>query len=124
MAYCRDASFDVQRIYAEKNVPGYRVLIDRLWPRGIKKAGAALDEWLKDAAPSSELRRWYGHDPARFEEFACRYGAELIRPPASDAVARLRRLGRHERVILLTATRDVEHSGAQVLRDHLTSATG
>ena len=64
---------------------GYRVLVDRLWPRGITKAEAALDEWLKDVAPSTELRRWYGHDVERFDEFARRYRAELRRPPASVA---------------------------------------
>jgi len=119
----RKLSFDVERIYAADNRPGYRVLVDRLWPRGMKRQDAALDEWLKDAAPSSELRRWFGHDPDHFEEFARRYRAELARPPASDAVERLRGLARHQQVTLLTATRDVEHSGAQVLVDHLRSAT-
>jgi uncharacterized protein YeaO (DUF488 family) len=98
---------------------GHRVLVDRLWPRGVTRADAALDEWLKDAAPSDELRRWYGHDVQRFEEFARRYRAELRRSPALAAVDRLIALTRTETVTLLTATRDVEHSGARVLRDHL-----
>jgi uncharacterized protein YeaO (DUF488 family) len=98
---------------------GYRVLVDRLWPRGVTRADAALDEWLKDAAPTSELRRWYGHDVRRFEEFARRYRADLGRPPASVAVERLIALARADTITLLTATRDVEHSGARVLRDHL-----
>jgi uncharacterized protein YeaO (DUF488 family) len=98
----------------------YRVLIDRLWPRGITKAGAALDEWLKDVAPSTDLRRWYGHDVGRFREFARRYRAELRRPPASGAVDRLIEIARTKTVTLLTATRDVEHSGARVLEAHLT----
>jgi uncharacterized protein YeaO (DUF488 family) len=100
---------------------GYRVLVDRLWPRGVTRADAALDEWLRDAAPSAELRRWYGHDVQRFEEFARRYRAELGQPPASVAVERLLARARTEVITLLTATRDVDHSGARVLRDHLTS---
>jgi uncharacterized protein YeaO (DUF488 family) len=115
-------AFEVRRVY-DGDVPGYRVLVDRLWPRGMAKDTAPLDEWLKDAAPSSELRRWYGHEPAKFAEFARRYRVELGRPPASDAVTHLRGLGRR-RVVLMTATRDVAHSGAEVLMDHLvTGAT-
>lgn len=113
---------EVRRIY-EDDATGYRVLIDRLWPRGIKKADAHLDEWLKDAAPTTELRRWYGHDPERFSEFARRYRDELRRPPASDAADHLLKLASTRRVVLLTATGDVEHSGARVLRDHLESRT-
>lgn len=101
---------------------GYRVLVDRLWPRGKKKDDLVLDEWAKDVAPSTELRRWYGHDPARFDEFAHRYRDELRRAPASDAVAHLAGLARRRRVSLLTATRDVDHSGARVLCDHLQRA--
>src|SRR3546814_11688446 len=73
------------RIYDEPD-GGYRVLVDRLWPRGVSKAEASPDEWLKDVAPSNELRRWYGHDVARFDEFAHRSRAELQLPPASDAL--------------------------------------
>lgn len=80
---------------------------------------AALDEWLKDAAPSTELRRWYGHDPGQFVEFSRRYRAELRQPPASDAVDHLIGLAATYSVILLTATGDVEHSGARVLQDQL-----
>jgi len=97
------------------------VLVDRLWPRGVKKEDADLDEWNRDVAPSTELRRWYGHVPARFDEFARRYGDELARPPASEAVAHLVRVGREQHVVLLTATRDLDHSGARVLHDHLTT---
>lgn len=116
---------DVQlrRVYdpGEPGDLGYRVLVDRLWPRGVSKAGATLDEWLRDAAPSTELRRWYSHDQSRFEEFARRYRAELRRSPASAAVSHLIELARRETIVLLTATRDVEHSGARVLQNHLTS---
>lgn len=98
---------------------GYRVLVDRLWPRGLTKAEVALDEWLTDAAPSRDLRRWYGHRVERFKEFARRYRAELRHPPASAAVDRLVELAREQPVTLLTATRDVEHSGALVLHQLL-----
>ena len=114
---------EVVRVYDDPGRrPGeHRVLVDRLWPRGVQKAALDYDEWAKDAAPSAELRRWYAHDPARFAEFAGRYRTELGREPGSSAVERLR--GRiasgRGRLVLLTATRDVEHSGAAVLRDVL-----
>lgn len=98
---------------------GPRVLVDRLWPRGVKKADAALDEWAKDVAPTTELRRWYGHQPDRFEEFRERYRAELEAEPAHEVVEHLLHLASTGPVRLVTATRDVEHSGAQVLLDHL-----
>lgn len=88
------------------------MLVDRLWPRGLSHADAALDEWLKAAAPSADLRRWYDHDVPRYEEFARRYRTELREPPAAEAVVGLRRLARMGALTLLTATRDVEHSGA------------
>lgn len=111
----------IVRVYDDPGEPGaYRVLVDRLWPRGVTKDAAALDEWSAGVAPSTELRRWYGHDPAKFEEFARRYRAELARPPASSTVTHLLGLAETRSVALVTATRDVEHSGARVLRDHLT----
>jgi uncharacterized protein YeaO (DUF488 family) len=109
----------VARVYENDIHRGNRVLVDRLWPRGIRKADAAIDEWLRDVAPSTELRRWYGHDVARFSEFARRYRAELRGPPASTAVDHLLDLARAHAVTLVTATRDVEHSGARVLEAHL-----
>jgi uncharacterized protein YeaO (DUF488 family) len=117
-------AFTIRRIYEDDAAAGYRVLVDRLWPRGIRRDRAGIDEWLKDVAPSSELRRWYGHDPDKFQEFARRYGAELARPPAAEKVAYLRDVGRGRDVTLVTATRDVAHSGASVLRDHLSVHTG
>jgi uncharacterized protein YeaO (DUF488 family) len=86
----------------------------------VKKSEARLDEWLKEAAPSTELRRWYGHVPSRFEEFARRYRAELTRPPAAAAVGHLLELSRTAEVVLMTATRDIDHSGAGVLLEYLT----
>ena len=114
--------YRIKRIY-DPPAPedGYRVLVDRLWPRGVSKAKAALDEWAKDVAPGTELRQWYGHDPARFDEFARRYREELHETPARAEVAKLRAVAREQRVVLVTATRDLEHSGAQVLREVLTT---
>jgi uncharacterized protein YeaO (DUF488 family) len=98
---------------------GCHVLVDRVWPRGLAKADAPHDEWVKDAAPSTELRKWYGHDPERFGEFARRYRAELDDEPAASALATLRSRRDDEGLVLLTATRDVEHSHARVLADVL-----
>lgn len=98
---------------------GRRVLVDRLWPRGLSKNAAALDEWLKTVAPSDELRRWYGHQPEKFSEFARRYGQELQDPERADALEHLRQLAKPGPVTLLTATRDVEHSEAAVLAELL-----
>jgi uncharacterized protein YeaO (DUF488 family) len=107
----------VVRVYGD---PGrkrgeYRVLVDRLWPRGLAKEAVDRDEWAKDLAPSTDLRRWYGHAPERFAEFARRYRTELAEPAAREALARLRKTATKRRVVLLTSTRDVEHSGATVL---------
>ena len=118
---------EVVRVYEDpgRRAGEHRVLVDRLWPRGIEKAAVDFDEWAKDAAPSAELRRWYGHDPERFGEFTRRYKAELDHEPGASAVERLRGLARrHGRLVLLTATRDVEHSGAAVLADVLTAGRG
>lgn len=114
-----------RRIY-DKSSPsdGKRVLVDRVWPRGVRKEDARLDEWLRDVAPSTELRRWYGHDPDRFEDFSRRYVAELRDEPHRDAVEHLRRLAQDHDVTLLTATRDVEHSQAAVLARWLGGDSG
>lgn len=112
------ATVTVVRVYEDPGRSGneHRVLVDRLWPRGVKKDTVDLDEWTKDVAPSAELRRWYGHEPERFAEFARRYKAELADEPAASALAALRQHARRHKVVLLTATRDVERSGAEVLR--------
>jgi uncharacterized protein YeaO (DUF488 family) len=99
------------RVYDSTVAPGRRLLVDRLWPRGLRKEDADF-EWRKDLAPSSELRRWYGHDPARFEEFAARYTAELVEH-TDDLHALVTDTG--EPIVLLTATKDLAHSGATVL---------
>lgn len=108
---------NVVRVYDHHPPGGTRVLVDRVWPRGISKDAAGLDLWLKDAAPSTALRRWYGHDPARFEEFRRRYRAELTEPPADAALHRLRDLAAEGPLVLLTATKDADHSQAAVLAD-------
>jgi uncharacterized protein YeaO (DUF488 family) len=105
----------VVRIYDEVTAGEYRVLVDRVWPRGVSKEAAHLDLWLKDVAPSTELRRWYGHDPARFEEFRRRYEAELAAPPAADVLRRLKELAADRRIVLVTATKDTPRSNAAVL---------
>jgi uncharacterized protein YeaO (DUF488 family) len=116
----RERPIELQRIYDALGHDGaYRVLVDRLWPRGVSKVNAALDEWEKDVAPSDELRRWYGHDPERFAEFRKQYHAELRRSPAAGAMQHLLDIAGRQDLLLLTATRDVEHSGARVVLDQL-----
>ena len=112
------AHVEVVRVYEDPGrSPGeHRVLVDRLWPRGLTKTSVDFDEWEKDVAPSTELRRWYGHDPGRFAEFARRYRAELAGEPGAAAVSKMRKLASSRRLVLLTATRDVERSGAAVLQ--------
>jgi uncharacterized protein YeaO (DUF488 family) len=115
------ARVEIQRVYDHHPDDGTpRVLIDRLWPRGVAKTDVPMDEWLKVVAPSTDLRRWYGHDPAKFEAFAARYRAELAMAPARDGVAQLRVRAGKSGVVLLTSTRDVEHSAAAVLLEVLT----
>lgn len=110
----------IKRVYDEPDASdGMRVLVDRLWPRGLSKERAHIDLWLKDIAPGNELRTWYHHDPAKFDEFRQRYEAELASGPAHDALVRLRELVRQQRVTLVFAARDAEHSNATVLRELL-----
>lgn len=111
----------LRRVYEQAtDDDGLRVLVDRVWPRGLRKDSARLDHWIKDAAPSTELRKWYGHDPAKFDQFEHRYRDELSDDPqARAALGRLRELADRDRVTLLTATRDIEHSQAAVLRQLL-----
>ena len=96
---------------------GYRVLVDRLWPRGVSRERARIDEWARDLAPSNELRTWFGHDPARFHEFGRRYVLELEGQTAR--LRDLRRIARQGRLTLVYAARDPEHNDAVVLADVL-----
>jgi uncharacterized protein YeaO (DUF488 family) len=93
---------------------GIRILVDRLWPRGVKKEDAAIDQWMKDLAPSTELRKWFGHDPARWEEFRKRYAAEVNEHP--EQLQQLRALARKGTVTLVYSAHDEEHNDAVVLR--------
>lgn len=115
-----DAQVRLRRVYTDREpADGTRVLVDRLWPRGLAKDAGKVDDWLRAVAPSDDLRRWYGHDPARFEEFRQRYRAELADPERAAALGRLRELARSGPVTLVTATRDVSTSQAAVLADAL-----
>lgn len=111
----------VTRIYDQPEPDRYRVLIDGLWPRGIARADAPIDEWRRDIAPSNELRRWYRHDPSRFPAFAQRYRAELAEPPRAAALTDLRSLARTRPLALVTATKAVDVSHAAVLAELLGS---
>ncbi|WP_027927506.1 DUF488 domain-containing protein [Amycolatopsis benzoatilytica] len=114
-----------RRIYDQPaRSDGVRVLVDRVWPRGMRKENAHLDEWLREVAPSTELRHWYGHDPARFAEFRRRYLAELGESPRREAARHLRLVARQHDLTLLTATRDLEHSQAAVLVEWLAPDSG
>jgi len=107
-----------KRIYeAKAGDDGYRVLVDRLWPRGLAKAAAEIDEWAKAVSPSTELRKWYGHEPAKFGEFRKRYRAELA--GAEEDVERLRGLAQRGRLTLLTATAELDLSHVAVLTEIL-----
>jgi len=104
----------VKRVYEKPAAAdGVRVLVERLWPRGVRKADARVDRWMKEVAPSTELRKWFGHDPARWEEFVRRYTAELRERP--DELAELRRLARAGTLTLVYAARDETHNSAVVL---------
>ena len=108
----------IKRVYdSPQQSDGVRILIDRLWPRGLSKDRAKLDAWVKQLAPSDELRRWYGHDPRRFAEFHRRYLGELA--AQDEALAELRARARGNSLTLLTATRELDLSHAQVLREVL-----
>lgn len=113
--------FSVKRIRDErKRGDGRRILVERLWPRGVSKQDAALDAWLKDVAPTTALRKWFSHDPLRWDEFRRRYFAELeARDEAAAAVAELLRLGRRGRVTLLFSSREERLNNAVALKEHL-----
>lgn len=98
---------------------GFRVLVDRLWPRGVSKERAALDEWLKEVSPSPELRVWFNHDPEKFTEFSKRYKEELRHNPAVDELRKI--VGAHKTVTLLYGAKDPRVNHAVVLRDFLAS---
>ncbi|HLU69484.1 MAG TPA: DUF488 domain-containing protein [Fibrobacteria bacterium] len=118
----------LKRVYAPpapgggRHGDGMRILVDRLWPRGVRKADAHIDLWLRDIAPSPALRTWFGHDPEKWAEFQKKYRAELKEPPAQAALAELRALCRQGKVTLVFGARDEEHNHAVVLQRLLSHA--
>ena len=112
----------VRRIYDDPTPSdGTRVLVDRIWPRGVSKARARLDEWCKEIAPFTELRTWYHHDPTLFEEFTRRYRVELTEPGRAAALPRLRQQAERRMLTLLTATKAVDIGAAVVLAELIAS---
>lgn len=108
----------LKRAYDRPNADdGTRVLIDRLWPRGIRKVDAAIDQWIKDIAPSTSLRKWFGHEPARWQEFRRRYAAEVHEHP--ETLNELRNMARRGPITLVFSAHDELHNDAVVLRDIL-----
>ena len=113
----------IKRVYEPPEAAdGCRVLVDRLWPRGLTRDAAAIDRWMKDVAPSTELRQWFGHDPERWQEFRRRYARELQQH--STSIGELRELVRHDTVTLVFGARDEEHNDAVVLREVLLRTQG
>ncbi|AJF68300.1 DUF488 domain-containing protein [Streptomyces vietnamensis] len=120
MAAAHAPAVRVRRVYEDPSPDdGVRVLVDRLWPRGLKKTDARVDEWPKALTPSTELRRWYHGPEGEYEEFCRRYEAELDAPEAAEALDRLRDLAARETVTLLTAAKDPSVSHTSVLRREL-----
>lgn len=114
------AGFGLARLYAPRSpADGHRVLVDRLWPRGVSRADPRLDSWLPEVAPSPGLRSWYGHRLAAFAEFTRRYREELRSPAWARPLAQLEELHGMGPVTLITATRDIDHSAARVLHEWL-----
>ena len=114
----RAANIKLKRAYGPSATDdGTRILIDRLWPRGVKKVDAAIDEWAKEIAPSTALRKWFGHDPARWQEFRSRYAVEVYQHP--EQLNRLRALARQGRITLVFSAHDETHNDAVALRSFL-----
>lgn len=112
---------DIKRVYEQAaDEDGVRILVDRLWPRGVSKERAALSGWLKDVAPSPDLRRWWHHDPDRFEDFARRYCIELDDNPALEDLLSIAR--EHERTTLVYAAKNPAVNHALILRDYVRQA--
>ena len=101
---------------------GMRILVDRVWPRGLTKAKAQVDEWLRELGPSTALRKWFGHDPKRWEEFRTRYRAELSEPEQRDRLDHVRKLATKQRVTLVYGAKDTEHNQAIVIAEELARA--
>lgn len=110
--------FKIKRIYDPvSSEDGKRVYIDRLWPRGLKKTEAVLDEWVKEISPSDELRKWFGHDPVKWQEFKKRYKKEL--EGKEEMIEKLRKEAKHQTVTLLYSAKETEHNNAIALKEFL-----
>lgn len=114
-------SLKLKRVYDPAEASdGFRVLVDRVWPRGLTKEKAHVDLWLKEVAPTTALRKWFGHDPAKWPEFQKRYRAELAADPAAAALTELRSvIKKHRTVTLIYGAKDTEHNQAVVVHDRL-----
>jgi uncharacterized protein YeaO (DUF488 family) len=111
-------SLKIKRVYEEPaKSDGYRVLVDRIWPRGLKKSEALIDKWLKEIAPSTGLRKWFKHDPAKWEQFKKKYAAELKKH--REEVEELARESRKRTVTLLFGAKDTAHNNAVALEEYL-----
>lgn len=114
------SSVRLQRAYDDPQPDdGHRVLVDRVWPRGRTKADLGLDAWERDLGPSTDLRRWFGHDPARWIEFQARYRVELAEPQRVRVLDELAAMARNGRVTIVFGARDREHNQAQVIADEI-----
>jgi uncharacterized protein YeaO (DUF488 family) len=110
----------VKRVYEGKEAgDGKRILVDRLWPRGLRSEQAAVDEWMKDVAPSDELRKWFAHDPEKWAEFQRRYAQELAAPEKAALLKRIAKLAAGGNVTLVYAAKDTEHNNARVLEEFI-----
>ena len=113
----------VKRVYERKEVgDGTRILVDRLWPRGLRSAEAGIDEWMKEVAPSDELRKWFAHDPEKWSEFKRRYAQELAAPAKAALLKRIAKLAASGNVTLVYAAKDTEHNNARALEELIAKA--
>jgi uncharacterized protein YeaO (DUF488 family) len=113
----KNSRVQVARVYETPDPDeGQRVLVDRLWPRGLRRTDSRVGRWLPGVAPSTELRHWYGHEPAKFEEFVTRYRAELEQSPAAEALDELKAMVKETPLTLVTATKEIELSHLMVLQ--------
>lgn len=114
----------IKRAYAAKETAdGKRILIDRLWPRGLSKSEAGIDEWLKDLAPSADLRKWFGHDPQKWEEFRKRYIEELSSPEKKGLLENIAQAATRKNITLIYSAKDTEHSDVKVLEELINKIT-
>src|ERR1035437_3001253 len=111
----------IKRVYEKPDKEdGIRILVDRLWPRGLTKEKASIDLWLKDIAPSTELRKWFGHDPEKWKEFKEKYIKEISAPEETRLLQNISHNAKHATVTLVYGARDTEHSNVKVLEELLT----